>query len=180
MLWLLVAALSVVYASELRWAARGLPLYWSGGFPTQVERELAARARELAAAERYAEALAALEQAVRIDPNSFTLLHAMVLRGAGDDAGALERSGRALELDPASAQASLLMADLLRQQGRDDEAREVLRQGIATLSAEVHLYRPRLDRGVPEPFNRKAEEVYARKQRGLAALREALRQALRP
>lgn len=174
LVYALLAVLVAAFWPELRWAARGLPLYLRGGFPPLVERERAAEAGRLAMRGESQRALALVAQAVAIDPNSFAFLQGEIERRAGNPQRALECYRRAIAIDPSDAPAYLRAAGLLREQGREAEARALLRDGIAYLSSQVHLYRPQPDPQVPEAFNRKAEEVYRSYDRSLRELRAAV------
>lgn len=178
--WALVLVLGVVYGPELRWAARALPLYATGRFPPLRERELAAEALRLADEQGDVEgALALMEASEAIDPNAFPFLQAELERRAGRTEAALAHYARATAVDPSDTAAWLRRAGLLQEEGRQQEAIDVLSEGLEALTVDLRLYRPRLDPGVAERFNAKAEDAYRERLRGVAALRAALARALR-
>ena len=181
LVWGALAALLLAHGPALRWAATALPLYARGGFPPALERMLAAEALELAREPgRSDEALARIEAARAIDPNSFTLLHARIARDASHRELAVDLYRLSIRLDPSDAAAYLELAALLREDGQGEEARRLLRAGIAHLGREVLRSRPHEDPEVPAAYNEKARAVHARQQAALRSLETALRAAAAP
>lgn len=173
--WAIVLVLGVVYAGELRWASRALPLYWSHRFPPLIEREYAAEALRVANEEQDLErALALMEASEAIDPNAFPFLYGELERRAGQREAALAHYERASFVDPSDAAAWLRRAEVLEALGRDEEARAVLREGLAWFAENLPLFRPQPNPDVDPRYNAKAEEAYAKLQRAVAALRAAL------
>ena len=145
-------------------------VYRSGQFFTYY----AAEALRLADEERDLEgALALMAASEAIDPNAFPALHAELERRAGRLDAALLQYERATFVDPFDARAWLRRAEVLQELGRRDEARAVLRSGLARLSENLLLFRPEPDPNVDPRYNAKAAQSYADLQRGVAALRAA-------
>ena len=173
--WGLVLVLAVLFNGELRWAARALPLYLAHEFPPLKEREHAAEALRLANEEQDLEAaLVEIAASEAIDPNAFPFLHAELERRAGRRDAALRHYERATFVDPFDAAAWLRRAELLRELGRPDESRQVLRQGLAWFSENLLLFHPVPDPSVAARYNAKAEKTYADLQRAVTTLRAAL------
>ncbi len=178
--WLAVLSLGALFAGELRWAARALPLYLRHEFPPLLERQYAAEALRLANEEQDLDgALALMAGSEAIDPNAFPFLYAELERRAGRDAAALAHLERATFVDPSDAAAWLRRAELLQALGRNDEARLVLREGLAWFAENLLLFRPAPDASVAPVYNAKSEKVYTDLQRAVAALRAALARASR-
>ncbi|MGI9590633.1 MAG: tetratricopeptide repeat protein [Myxococcota bacterium] len=178
--WVLVLLLGVLFAGELRWAAGALPAYLGHGFPPLRERQYAAEALRLANEEQdLAAALALMEASAAIDPTAFPLLHAELERRAGRADAALALYERANFVDPSDARAWLGRAELLQELGRTDEARAVLREGLAWFSRNLRMFRPVPDPGVAPRYNAKAERTYTELRNGVGRLQAALARASR-
>ena len=178
--WALVLLLVVLFAGELRWAAGALPAYLGRGFPPLRERLYAAEALRVANEEQdLAAALALMEASEEIDPNAFPFLHAELERRAGHPEPALELYERANFVDPSDARAWLRRAELLQELGRADEARAVLREGLAWFTRNLRLFRPVPDPGVAPRYNAKAEKTYTELRDAVGRLQAALARARR-
>jgi tetratricopeptide (TPR) repeat protein len=173
--WGFAFVLAVVFAGELRWAARALPLYLAHEFPPLQERVHAAEALRLANEEHdLAAALVEITASEAIDPNAFPFLHAELDRRAGQRDAALEHYERATFVDPFHASAWLRRAELLEELGRRDESRQVLREGLAWFAQNLLLFQPAPDPNVAPQYNAKAERTYTELQRAVTTLRTAL------
>jgi tetratricopeptide (TPR) repeat protein len=168
-----LALVVVVYRADLTWAAREFPAFAAGGFARPLEVSLFAQAihnmRFGGNPERTRELL---ERSATIDPIS----QASVVLGEhylreGDRDRALELLRRYLEHDPSSLPAYLLVAQIYREQGREEERRRMLEQGVAYFTRYTPKYRPRTDEAVERRFNQKAERVYRYYQQSLRRLR---------
>jgi len=115
-----------------------------------------------------------MEASAAIDPNAFPLLHGELELRAGHPRAALRRYERATFVDPSDARAWLRRAELLAELGRPDEARAVLREGLAWFSRNLRLFRPVTDPGVDPRFNAKAAQAHEDLRRSVAALQAAL------
>ena len=124
-------------------------------------------------------ALEIARESAAIDPYTFAALVAELEYRAGHRERALGEYRRALEIDPSDANAYLRVHELLAAEGRAGEGRDVLRRGIAHLSALSVQLRPVPDPSVPERYNRKAREVAEEVEASLRRLRQALAQSLR-
>jgi len=173
--WGIVFLLVVVFAGELRWAARALPLYLVHEFPPLQERVHAAEAQRLANEEQdLAAALVEIAAAEAIDPNAFPFLHAELERRAGQRDAALAHYERATFVDPFDAGAWLRRAELLQELGRRDESRQVLREGLAWFAENLLLFQPAPDPSVAPRYNAKAEQAYTNLRHAVTTLRAAL------
>ena len=82
---------------------------------------------------KYGESAAYLEKAMKLAPRKYFLfsLYASVKLRMGDISSALEASRKALELNPQSGQAHLVLADIYTRSKRDDDAMAEVNQGLA-------------------------------------------------
>lgn len=173
--WLLVGVLALVFGRELRWAAAALPAYLAHGFPPLAERQYAADALRVAQeAQDLEAALTLMEASEAIDPNAFPYLHAELERRAGRLEAALRHYERATFVDPSDVRGWLRRAELLEELGRRDEARAVLREGLAWFSANLRLFRPAPDPGVDPRYNAKAEQAHEDLRAAVGLLQQAL------
>ena len=173
--WALVVVLAVLFAGELFWAAGALPAYLGRGFPPLRERQYAAEALRLANEARDLDgALALMDASSAIDPNAFPLLHAELERRAGNDQSALVLYERATFVDPSDPRGWLGRAELLRELGREDEARIVLREGLAWFSRNLRMFAPVTDPAVAARYNAKAEQAHTDLREPVGLLQAAL------
>jgi tetratricopeptide (TPR) repeat protein len=175
---LLVALVACValFRDDLRWAAAELPRYLRGSIGRPVERGLCFRASKLIREGRDLErAREMLERSLAIDPHTDAVYWLAEYDLARDEpARALELLQSYLELDPTRVEAHLKAAELLRADGRDEEARELLERGLEYFVAMRPQLEPRPDPGVPMRFNDKAIGLYAYCGSAVERLRAAL------
>jgi tetratricopeptide (TPR) repeat protein len=110
---------------------------------------LRAIAQTLAQEKSYPEALAKLEQAQAMKPEAETLmLTAQVQHSAGQSAAAIDTLKKALELKPDDAAVTQLLAELLMDAGRENEAKEYIARlpagakldPVSLLNSGIRLY----------------------------------------
>jgi tetratricopeptide (TPR) repeat protein len=175
-LWALIALLVWTYRPQIEWASRALPKLLAGEFEMQREVLLYYEAERLLIEQQDAPgARAALRRSIDIDPHSesvFFLGETYMMEGAL--APALEAYRRYNGIDPSHLPTWLRMAEVLALQGRDDERRDVLRDGVDYFSRHVEQYRPQHDADVPGECNDKADAVYEHYRRALETLRGKL------
>ncbi|PDT52497.1 MULTISPECIES: adenylate/guanylate cyclase domain-containing protein [Sinorhizobium] len=101
----------------------------------------ASRGLALSLRERHSEAMAEFEQAIALDPNLFEAYYfyarACFTQGKLDEAARLFL--RAAELKPDDYQALLVLVNILRSLGRDQEMRMAAQEGVARAERELRL-----------------------------------------
>ncbi|APG84005.1 adenylate cyclase [Sinorhizobium americanum CCGM7] len=101
----------------------------------------ASRGLALSLRERHSEAMAEFEQAIALDPNLFEAYYfyarACFTQGKLDEAARFFL--RAAELKPDDYQALLVLVNILRSLGRDQEMRMAAREGVARAERELML-----------------------------------------
>ncbi|UCE85096.1 MAG: tetratricopeptide repeat protein [Deltaproteobacteria bacterium] len=174
-LYAALAILGFAYRAELLWAARALPIYIGGGFPTlREEALLGAALQNIQRGGETARSRALLERSLDIDPNSkAVVLLAETYLQEGNRARALELFERYLEIDPSFLFGYLRAAEIYRHEGREEDRARLLAGGLAYFSRSVEQYRPRRDPSVEDGYNQKAEDIYAYYQEALRRLRES-------
>ena len=100
-----------------------------------------ARGCALSLSRRYAEAAREFEEAIRINPNLFDAYYyfARTSFACGQIARSAELFGQAAQVRQEDFQSPLLQGQSLRMTGRVDEAREVMREGIARVERALEL-----------------------------------------
>jgi adenylate cyclase len=101
----------------------------------------ASRGLALSLRERYPEAMAEFDQAIAFDPNLFEAYYfyarACFTQGKLDEAARLFQ--RAAEIKPDDYQALLVLINVLRSLGREQEMRTAAREGVARAERELML-----------------------------------------
>ena len=172
-----LATLLLLYGSELRWAARALPLHLEGLIPAPKEQLLLREGMRLVREGRdIPRAKTLLARSLAIDPYSrsrFFLGEALYRYDADLDA-ALSEYSRYLEIDPFDLPTYQQISEILRRRGRRAERRALLEGGLAHFNAYVDRYRPQPDRQVAKRFNRRAVQVHERYQTAIRVFSEQL------
>jgi tetratricopeptide (TPR) repeat protein len=174
-LYVLIVALVVAYHDDLSWAVRKFPRYIRGTIDAPLERRLNVDAMKLLQADGdISPALPILEKSLSIDPHSEAVfwLGIYYFRG-GDFDKALMQFARYRELDPAYVYTYLICARIYNVRKDPVNARRILREGMDFFS-DSREYEPRKDPGVPEKFNRKADNIYKRCQESYQLLQKEL------
>jgi tetratricopeptide (TPR) repeat protein len=177
----LIGLCVVVWWSELHWAARELPRFLQGRIGSPVERKLFLRAKKLIQAGRDLDtARALLDRSMDIDPYSDAVYWmGECLLAVGEMNGALESFRRYLEFDPTRVDAYLRVSEILEDQGRGAEARDVLKRGLRYFESARASLEPRPDPEVEMKYNRKALDLYTYNEDSIARLRVAVAQVER-
>ncbi len=171
-IYLTLGVIVLIYAPELGWAVRALPVYLRGDIPGPVERAMYQQAAKLPAAE----AIPLLRRSIEIDPNTeAVLILAKKLEEAGQPEEAREHYERYIQIDPYAREAYVELAALLEKQGKREQAMHVLEQGARHFRSNFERFRPHEDPAAEARENDKARRVYAEYRESAQQLEAAVK-----
>ena len=176
-LYLVIAAVSVRYHRELRWAAAELPNYLDNTISASADRQLYRKARDIIRdGGRLRGARELLDESLSIDPyceGGLWLGHYFFRKGQNEEA--VRQFTQYLEIDPLQLEPYLRISSVFERDHRLAEARQILERGLKHFDRSLEQYEPRPDDSVRDKYNRKAVKVYERYRNAASTLRRETR-----
>ena len=160
--------------NELKWSHRNLYEYLNDSIPSSEDRISYSEEAEYILEGQFSKVdEEKLVEAARIDPNSEANFWLAEYYYAYDNyTDALRHYLLFIESDPSNELAIINAARILKEQGKNQQALEVLDLGIAHQEQRVNKGKPIINRTVHDTYNNKAIFVYKSSQSALQTLND--------
>ena len=169
--YLAIVVLLFLFFAEIKWAQRNLRAYlFTGEFDPTADKLLVRkviRERDAKTTQKL------LEQALDIDPYSpARLVLGKYYLSRGQAENMLAQYQRYRSIDPSVVSVYEELASVLLRQNRQQEARELVNEGIEYFQRRIELYEPHRDSTVNHAFNDKAFGIRAKAHEGFKILEQ--------